>query len=63
AERKSNYIRQKKNSIPILQALITSYFSLDRPLPKATINRFDQKITKAWIIAGIPFDVIENPFI
>ncbi|CAG8789868.1 35396_t:CDS:2, partial [Gigaspora margarita] len=42
---------------------ITSHFSSDHPLPKATISQLDQKITKAWIIAGIPFDVIENPFI
>ncbi|CAG8708042.1 33742_t:CDS:2, partial [Gigaspora margarita] len=27
------------------------------------INRLDQKITKAWIMARIPFDVIGNPFI
>ncbi|CAG8822959.1 35297_t:CDS:2 [Gigaspora margarita] len=63
AKRKSNYIRQKKNSTPVSQALITSHFSPDRPLSKVTINRLDQKITKAWIMAEIPFDVIENPFI
>ncbi|RIB14037.1 hypothetical protein C2G38_2196283 [Gigaspora rosea] len=47
AKRKSNYICQKTNSIPVSQASITFYFSPDRPLPKATINRLDQKITKA----------------
>ncbi|CAG8744724.1 37927_t:CDS:2 [Gigaspora margarita] len=36
---------------------------IHRPLPKATINRLDQKITKTWIMVGIPFDVIKNPFI
>ncbi|CAG8843990.1 28911_t:CDS:2, partial [Gigaspora margarita] len=29
---------KKKNSIPVSQASITSYFSPDHPLPKATIN-------------------------
>ncbi|CAG8846549.1 12827_t:CDS:2, partial [Gigaspora margarita] len=42
---------------------ITSHFSPNRLLPKATINRLDQKITKIWIMARVPFDVIENPFI
>ncbi|CAG8752030.1 5664_t:CDS:2, partial [Racocetra fulgida] len=30
-----------------VQTPITSHFSSDRPLSKATVNRFDQKITKA----------------
>ncbi|CAG8717178.1 26097_t:CDS:2 [Gigaspora margarita] len=38
AKRKSNYICQKKNSTPVSQASISSHFSPDRPLPKATIN-------------------------
>ncbi|CAG8842447.1 7033_t:CDS:2, partial [Gigaspora margarita] len=29
----------------------------------STISQLDQKITKAWIMAGILFNVIENPFI
>ncbi|CAG8847311.1 5800_t:CDS:1, partial [Gigaspora margarita] len=61
AERSSNYTR-KKTSLPN-QTAITSHFLSGRPLPKATINRFDQKITKAWVMAGILFEIIKNPFI
>ncbi|RIB03883.1 hypothetical protein C2G38_2223847 [Gigaspora rosea] len=66
AEITSNYIRKPKNPVllnPILQTLITSHFMFDRPLPKAVVDQLDQKILKGWIMAGIPFDVIENPFI
>ncbi|CAG8807932.1 43139_t:CDS:2, partial [Gigaspora margarita] len=54
---------KKKNSTPVSQTSITSHFSSNHLLPKATINQLDQKITKAWIMAGVPFDVIENLFI
>ncbi|CAG8625670.1 34031_t:CDS:2, partial [Gigaspora margarita] len=30
---------------------------------KAITSRLDQKVIKAWIMAGIPFDIINNPFI
>ncbi|CAG8817520.1 27960_t:CDS:2, partial [Gigaspora margarita] len=29
----------------------------------SVVDQFDQKILKGWIMVGIPFDVIENPFI
>ncbi|RIB25754.1 hypothetical protein C2G38_2165173 [Gigaspora rosea] len=60
AERNSNYTRKK--ALPN-QTAITSHFLSDRPLPKAAINRLDQKIIKAWVMAGVPFEVIKNPFI
>ncbi|CAG8758209.1 9433_t:CDS:10, partial [Gigaspora margarita] len=50
------------NSLPN-QIAITTHFLSDRLLPKAAVNRLDQKIAKAWIIAGILFEVIKNPFI
>jgi len=61
AERNSNYTRKKK-ALPN-QTAITTHFLSDRPLPKAAVNRLDQKIAKAWVMAGIPFEVIENLFI
>ncbi|CAG8852949.1 5854_t:CDS:2, partial [Gigaspora margarita] len=61
ATRNSNYTRKKK-ALPN-QTAITTHFLSDRPLPKAAVNRLDQKIAKAWVMAGIPFEVIENPFI
>lgn len=55
----------KKSVLPTLasQTTITSHYISDRPLSNTTVNRLDQKIIKAWIMAGIPFDVIDNPFI
>uniref|UniRef100_U9T1A5 Uncharacterized protein n=1 Tax=Rhizophagus irregularis (strain DAOM 181602 / DAOM 197198 / MUCL 43194) TaxID=747089 RepID=U9T1A5_RHIID len=32
-------------------------------LPKSVVDRLDKKVLKAWIMAGIPFNVIENPFV
>ena len=66
AEKTSNYIQKSKNSVlpnPILQTLITSYFMSDHLLTKAVVDQLDQKILKGWIMAEIPFDVIENLFI
>ncbi|CAG8854721.1 22345_t:CDS:2, partial [Gigaspora margarita] len=62
----SNYARQSKNpvlSTSISQTAITTYFMSDRPLPKSLIDQLDQKILKAWVMAGVPFEVIENLFI
>ncbi|CAG8814060.1 36292_t:CDS:2, partial [Gigaspora margarita] len=66
AKKTSNYTQKSKNPVlpnPILQTSITSHFMSDCPLPKAIVDQLDQKILKGWIMAGIPFDVIENPFI
>ena len=69
AERSPNYTRKSKEpyTLPlpnsISQMAITSHYKSDYPLSKTIINRLDQKIIKAWIMAGIPFDVIDNPFI
>ncbi|CAG8730990.1 41908_t:CDS:1 [Gigaspora margarita] len=46
AKRNQIIFIKKKNSTPVSQAPITYYFSPDHPLPKATINQLDQKITK-----------------
>ena len=71
-ESKVNYTRQpsiQNNNapqpiqFPLKQARITQHFGSDKPLPFQTSDRIDQSLTKAWIMAGIPFEVIENPFI
>ena len=36
---------------------------LQQPLPTQINNRIDQSLLKAWIMGGIPFEVVENPFI
>src|SRR6185369_1452105 len=60
-----NYTRQKKNIIPILskQPHITEHFGSNKPLPPFVTERIDRSLLKAWVMAGIPFEVIENPFI
>ncbi|CAG8717382.1 396_t:CDS:2, partial [Dentiscutata erythropus] len=63
ATRNSNYIQKRTSTTLPNQPAITSHFLSDHPLPKAAINHLDQKITKAWVIAGILFEIIENPFI
>ncbi|CAG8853697.1 34198_t:CDS:2, partial [Gigaspora margarita] len=66
ANKTSNYARQSKNPVlptSISQTAITTHFMSDRPLPKSLIDRLDQKILKAWVMARVPFEVIENPFI
>ncbi|CAG8610527.1 29447_t:CDS:2 [Gigaspora margarita] len=50
------------NSLPN-QIAITTHFLSNCSLSKAAVNRLDQKIAKAWIMAEIPFEVIENLFI
>ncbi|CAG8727661.1 12911_t:CDS:1, partial [Racocetra fulgida] len=32
------------------------------PLPYEINNHLDQSLLKAWIMTGIPFEIIENPF-
>jgi len=48
---------------PPKQAKITQHFGSDKPLPSQANDRIDQSLLKAWVMAGIPFEVIENPFI
>jgi hypothetical protein len=68
-ESKVNYTRQPSDDasqpiqLPLKQARITQHFGSDKPLPFQMNDRIDQSLTKAWIMAGIPFEVIENPFI
>lgn len=45
------------------QTNITNHFKSDEPLPLAEQNSLDQAVLKAWVAAGIPFSVIENPFV
>ncbi|GET00860.1 ribonuclease H-like domain-containing protein [Rhizophagus clarus] len=69
ANRQTNYTRNNK-SLPLsqppnsTQTQITNYYkSSDQSLPKFVVDRFDKKVLKAWIMAGIPFNVIKNPFV
>ena len=62
-----NYTRQSSQNLsiqaPLKQARITQHFGSDTPLPSQVNDRIDHSLLKAWVMAGIPFKVIENPFI
>ncbi|CAJ0844647.1 4844_t:CDS:2 [Entrophospora sp. SA101] len=61
-----NYSRSKKNPttpLPGIQPYITDHFGSKKPLPLFVTERIDHALLKAWVIAGIPFEVIENPFV
>ncbi|CAJ0760890.1 580_t:CDS:2, partial [Entrophospora sp. SA101] len=40
-----------------------NHFGSKKPLPLSVTERIDHALLKAWVIAGIPFEVIENPFV
>ena len=63
ASRQINYTRNSKLPPNSAQTQITDHYSSDQCLPKSVIDRLDKKILKAWVMAGIPFNVIENPFV
>ncbi|RGB38630.1 hypothetical protein C1646_755428 [Rhizophagus diaphanus] len=42
---------------------IRSSYSQLQPLPLQISNRINQFLLKAWIMGGIPFEVIKNPFV
>jgi len=66
SENKITYTRnsQKPPTQPLQKQLkITQHFGSDKPLPFQVNSRIDRSLLKAWVIAGIPFEVIENPFI
>nr|CAG8494334.1 11967_t:CDS:2 [Entrophospora candida] len=61
-----NYSHSKKNPttpLPGIQPYITDHFGSKKPLPLSVTERIDHALLKAWVIAGIPFEVIENPFV
>lgn len=62
----TNYTCNSK-PLPILPLLsnskITDYYSSNKSLPKSIVDQLDKKILKAWVMAGIPFNIIKNPFI
>jgi hypothetical protein len=65
-DKQNNYQRTsatKKRKVDSTQTNITSHFKNDEPLPLAEQNSLDQAVLKAWIAAGIPYSVIENPFV
>jgi hypothetical protein len=63
AEQTTDYTRTPKNSeLPHTQPTITQHFGSSQPLPVQINSRIDKSLTKAWIMTGIPFQVIENPF-
>jgi hypothetical protein len=43
------------------QSQITDHYKSDWFLPKSVVDQLDKKVLKAWAIAGISFNVIENP--
>lgn len=69
AEKEINYTRNLHSlQNPPTQSLmkqtkLTSNFGSNTPLPSQTNSRIDRSLLKAWVMAGIPFEVIENPFI
>jgi len=65
-DKQNNYQRTpgtKKRKGDSAQTNITSHFKSISPLPLAEQNSLDQAVLKAWVAAGIPFSVIENPFV
>jgi hypothetical protein len=65
-ENKVNYTRkltQNPIQLPLKQVKITQHFGSDKPLPSQINDRIDQSLLKAWVMAGIPFEIIDNPFI
>lgn len=48
---------------PLKQTKIVQHFGSNTPLSSQANNQIDRSLLKAWIMAGIPFKVIENPFI
>ncbi|RHZ62588.1 hypothetical protein Glove_339g12 [Diversispora epigaea] len=63
AEQTINYTRTSKQSnLPHNQATITQHFSSNQPLPLQVNSRLDKSLIKMWIITGVPFEIIENPF-
>ncbi|CAB4392255.1 unnamed protein product [Rhizophagus irregularis] len=69
ANRQITYTRNNQKSLPSLrppnstQSQITDHYKSDQSLLKSVVDRLDKKVLKAWIMAGIPFNVIENPFV
>ncbi|RHZ85688.1 hypothetical protein Glove_62g26 [Diversispora epigaea] len=63
AEQTINYTRTSKQSnLPHNQATITQHFSSNQPLPLQVNSRLNKSLIKMWIITGVPFEIIENPF-
>jgi hypothetical protein len=67
ANRQTNYNRNSNSLLSqppnSSQTQITDHYSTNQSLPKSVVDRLDKKILKAWVMAGIPFNVIENPFV
>ncbi|RHZ81505.1 hypothetical protein Glove_120g3 [Diversispora epigaea] len=63
AEQTINYTRTS-NQFNLFhnQATITQHFSSNQPLPLQVNSRLDKSLIKMWIITGVPFEIIENPF-
>jgi len=66
AERENNYNRggsgSKKQKLESNQSIITNHLPSIDPLPLSISRNIDRALLKAWISCGIPFDIIENPF-
>src|SRR4051812_22255166 len=62
-ENQINYTRNPSQNLsiqaPPMQAKITLHFGSNAPLPSQVNDRIDRSLLKAWVMAGIPFKVIE----
>jgi hypothetical protein len=66
AAEKNKYTRSQKTTISqtsLQQQSITNHFRSNKELPPVLSEQIDHSLLKAWVMAGIPFEVIENPFI
>ena len=64
AEQTINYTHTSKQSdLPHNQATITQHFGSNQSLPLQVNSRLDKSLTKMWIMTGVPFEIIENPFV
>jgi hypothetical protein len=69
ANQQTIYTCNNQQSLPFLyppnstQLQITDHYKSDQSLPKSVVDRLDKKVLKTWVMAGILFNVIENPFV
>jgi hypothetical protein len=66
ANRAINYIRPVSTTESPYnpnKSLISDHFFPNKALPPAVTNRIDTSLIRAWVMAGLPFGIIENPFV
>ena len=56
-------INKKRKTTSVTDYIpITDYLNSTKKLPKGYISRINHALIKAFVCAGIPFHIIENPF-